>query len=160
MKKGFVFILLLISLSAVKVFGDDGMRIKIDNYEITVPSGWMAQRTDSTTIFMLYSPIEENDDFQENANLAVEKLPTKYTVKKYLEAGREALKILYGDFKLIEEGKNYHIISGNINGILVTQIQFVEMKGNEAYILTFTSNPNNFNRYLEIFKTIYKSFKY
>lgn len=160
MKKKFAFVLLLISLSVIKVFSDDGMTVKIGNYEITVPSGWLAQKTDSGTIFMLYSPIEENDDFQENGNLAVEKLPEKYTLKAYLEAGRELLKTMYGNFKLLEEGENYHIISGNVKGTIVQLIQFVEIRGNEAYILTFSSDPDNFDRYLETFKEIYKSFKY
>lgn len=160
MKRKFAIVLLLLSISAVKVFSESGMKIKIDNYEITVPSGWLAQRTDSATVFMLYSPAEENDDFQENGNLTVEKLPTKYSVKGYMDAARESLKTVYGNFTLIEEGKNYHIISENINGTILQQIQFIEMKGNEVYILTFTSTPHNFKRYLETFKSIYKTFKY
>lgn len=160
MKRKFTIVLLLLLLSVVQVFSESGMKVKIDNYEITVPLGWLAQRTDSSTVFILYSPVEENDDFQESGNLTVEKLATNYSIKRYLEAGREYIKTVYGDFTLIEEGKNYHIISGNINGMLVQQIQFVEMKGNEVYVLTFTSNPDNFKRYLEIFKNIYKSFKY
>ena len=151
---------LFILMLACAAFCENGMEVKIDNYSITVPSGWLAQRTDSSILFVLYSPLEENDDFQENGNLSVEQLPSKYSVKGYLESSREYIKTLYSNFNLIEAKDNYQIISGEINGTKVQQIQFVFMKGNIANILTFTSNPENFARYLDTFKKIQKSFKY
>jgi hypothetical protein len=160
MKKAVMFTVFFLVMFIGAAFSQDGMEIKIDNYSITVPSGWLAQRTDSSTVFILYSPIEENDTFQENGNLAVEKLPTQYSVKGYLEAARENIKKIYGNFILIEEGENYQIISGDINGTTVQQIQFVSIKKNMAYILTFTSNPENFNHYLDTFKKIQETFKY
>ncbi len=152
--------MVLLFVSAGTAFCRDGMQIKIDNYAITVPSGWLAQRTDSSTVFILYSPIEENDTFQENGNLAIEKLPTKYSVKDYLKAAQEYIKKIYGNFLLIEEGDDYQIISGDMNGTAVQQIQFVSIKDNTAYILTFTSNPENFDRYLDTFREIQKKFEY
>ena len=151
---------LFILMLACAAFCENGMEVKIDNYSITVPSGWLAQRTDSAPLFVLYSPVEENDDFQENGNLSVERLPSKYSVKGYLESSRAYIKTLYSNFNLIEAKDNYQIISGEINGTKVQQIQFVFMKGNIANVLTFTSNPENFARYLDTFKKIQKSFKY
>ena len=151
-----LFLLMLVGVA----FCENGMKVKIDNYSITVPAGWMAQRTDSSALFILYSPLEENDDFQENGNLSIEQLPSKYSVKGYLEASREYIKTIYSNFNLIETKDNYQIITGEINGTKVQQIQFVFMKGNVANVLTFTSNPENFARYLDTFKKIQKSFKY
>lgn len=151
---------LFILMLACSAFCENGMEVKIDNYSITVPSGWLAQRTDSSILFVLYSPLEENDDFQENGNLSVAQLLSKYSVKEYLESSREYIKTLYSNFNLIEAKDNYQIISGEINGTKVQQIQFVFMKGNIANVLTFTSNPENFARYLDTFKKIQKSFKY
>ena len=111
-------------------------------------------------MFILYSPVEENDTFQESGNLAVEKLPSKYSVKAYLKAGREVLKKLYANFKLIEEGEDYQVFSGELNGIAVQQIQFVSISGTEAYILTFTSTPADFERYADTFKAIQSTFTY
>jgi len=160
MRKIVMLIVFLLGVFVGTAFCQDGMQIKIDNYSITVPSGWLAQRTDSSTVFVLYSPVEENDTFQENGNLTIEKLPTEYSVKGYLEAAQKNIKKIYGNFALIEEGENYQIISGDINGIVVQQIQFVSIKENTAYILTFTSNPENFNRYKDTFKKIQETFKY
>ena len=111
-------------------------------------------------MFILYSPIEENDTFQENGNLTVEKLPSKYSVKAYLKAGREVLKKLYANFKLIEEGADYQIFSGELNGIALQQMQFVSISGTEAYVLTFSSTPEDFDRYADTFKAIYSTFSY
>lgn len=94
MKRKSLMILMFICLTAVKMFAENVMTVKCDNYEISVPTGWMAQRTNGDTVFILYSPIEENDTIQENC------------------------------------------------------------------VLTFTSDPANFNRYLNTFKSIYKTFKF
>ncbi|MBC6719480.1 hypothetical protein [Treponema sp. Marseille-Q4130] len=156
MKKATALAAVLFLAFVTSAFGDDGMQIKIDNYSITIPSLWLAQRTDSATVFILYSPIEENDTFQENVNLTVEKLPSKYSIK----AGREVLKKLYANFKLIEEGDDYQIFSGELNGIALQQMQFVSISGTEAYVLTFSSTPEDFDRYADTFKAIYSTFTY
>ena len=160
MKKATALAAVLFLVFVTSAFGDDGMQIKIDNYSITIPSLWLAQRTDSATVFILYSPLEENDTFQENGNLTVEKLPSKYSVKAYLKAGREVLKKLYANFKLIEEGDDYQIFSGELNGIALQQMQFVSISGTEAYVLTFSSTPEDFDRYADTFKAIYSTFTY
>lgn len=160
MKKATALTAVLFLAFATAAFGDGGMQIKIDNCSITIPSLWLAQRTDSATVFILYSPLEENDTFQENGNLTVEKIPAKYSVKAYLKAGREMLKKLYANFKLIEEGADYQIFSGELNGIALQQMQFVTISGTEAYVLTFSSTPENFDRYADTFKSIYSTFTY
>ena len=160
MKKATALAAVLFLVFVTSAFGDDGMQIKIDNYSITIPSLWLAQRTDSATVFILYSPLEENDTFQENGNLTVEKLPSKYSIKAYLKAGREVLKKLYANFKLIEEGADYQIFSGELNGIALQQMQFVSISGTEAYVLTFSSTPEDFDRYADTFKAIYSTFTY
>ena len=160
MKKATALAAVLFLAFVTSAFGDDGMQIKIDKYSITIPSLWLAQRTDSPAVFILYSPLEENDTFQENGNLTVEKLPSKYSVKAYLKAGREVLKKLYANFKLIEEGADYQIFSGELNGIALQQMQFVSISGTEAYVLTFSSTPEDFDRYADTFKAIYSTFTY
>ncbi|MFC2280627.1 MAG: hypothetical protein ACFNLN_03520, partial [Treponema socranskii subsp. buccale] len=76
------------------------------------------------------------------------------------KAGREVLKKLYANFKLIEEGADYQIFSGELNGIALQQMQFVSISGTEAYVLTFSSTPEDFDRYADTFKAIYGTFTY
>lgn len=136
------------------------MKIEIKNVKIDVPVGWLAQYTNAQQVFFLFSPLEENDNFQENCNLTTEKLTKKYSVKEYIAANVDIIGNYMGDFTLHEAKKNYHIISGTVNNITVKQIQYFYIKKNTAYVLTFTSNPEEFEKYLNTFNTIAKSFKY
>ncbi len=160
MKKMLMLVVMAMTLLAGSVFADEGMQVKFDNYSLTVPSGWLVQRVDGPALLMVYSPMDEDDQFQENINLACEKLPGKFTVKGYLSAAREFIKTMYSDFNLVEEGSDYQIISGNINGIALQQVQFVFIKNNTAHVLTCSSTPEDFDRYYEVFKQIKSSFKY
>jgi len=160
MKKFTVICLVYVLLLSGEAFTQNSMVIRIGNVSITVPEGWLAQHTNSTTVFILYSPVEENDVFQENANLTIEKLPTKYTEKEYLAATQSLISKIYTNFRVIENKTDYHIISGNLNGSDIMQIQYVSIKDNTAYIMTYTSTPDDFARYLDIFKSIQKTFKY
>lgn len=150
----------LILLIQTIAFTNETMTIECENITIEAPLGWLAQYTKTPQLFILYSPLEANDTFQENCNLTLEALPTHYTVPNYMEASINGLKTVYSNLKLIESKNNYHIISGNINNIIVKQIQYFYIKNNTAYILTFTSNPENFNRYLAEFESIAQTLKY
>lgn len=140
-------------------FSQKLMEIRVQQVSISIPTGWLAQYTDNATTFILYSPMEQDDTFQENANLVLEKLPQKYSVKAYLKAAQDNIRAVYGDFALVEEGGNYHIISGSYNDTMLMQIQYVAIKNDTAYILTFTSNPESFASYIDTFKSIQKTFK-
>ena len=160
MKKLIIILTVFILMHYINLSAQSLMNIKIDNVSISVPEGWSAQYTNSLPVFVLFSPVEENDTFQENANLTIEQLQVKCTKKEYLKACRELISTMYNNFELIEEGNNYHIISGFFNEKNVMQLQFVSIKKNTAYIMTYTSDMDNFARYLDTFKAIQKTFKY
>jgi len=159
MKRSIILFVTLLVLS-LAAHGQTTMDVKIGNISISVPSGWIAQYSDTTIIFILYSPIEENDTFQENVNLTTETLPSKYSEKGYLTAATENLKSLYKDFKIIESKDNYHVFTGIINDKLLQQMQFVQIKDNVAYVVTYTATPDSFDRYVKIFNQIQQTFKY
>ncbi len=151
------FILFLLTLSAQ---GQTAMDINIGSISISVPSGWIAHYTDSTMVFILYSPVEENDTFQENINVTTEKLPLKYSVQGYMSEAVKSLKTVYTDLQIIESKDNYHIFSGKVNNTLLKQMQFVYIKDNTAYVVTYTATPDSFDRYVKTFNEIQKTFKY
>ena len=109
MKKMLMMVALAMTLFASSVFADAGMQVKVDNYSLTVPFGWLAQRVDGPALLMLYSPMDEDDQFQENINLTCEKLPGKFTVKGYLSAAREFIKTMYADFNLVGQNSSFAI---------------------------------------------------
>jgi len=162
MKNKLIIILFLMLVLSNKIFSFEGMQIKIDNYEITVPPEWLAKRADSdpNAVFYLYAPLDENGAIRENCNLTVEKLPADITIKELMQIVRIYLKTVYDNFTLIEEGDNYHIFSGELEGVSVQQIQFITISDRTAYSFTCTSTPEDFDCYLDIFIEIYNSFKF
>ncbi len=160
MKRYFGLVLALSFLISANLFAENLMQIKIDNFSISVPEGWSVEYSNSAYIFVLYSPLEVNDTFRENANLSLEKLHAKRNEKQYLEAVQDILSLVYTDFELLEFGDNYHIISGSLNGIEVIQIQYVAIKNDIAYIMTYSSDPDNFARYFDVFESIQATFRY
>ena len=159
MKKIIVFFMTFI-LMHISLYADDYMRIKVENTEIDVPVAWFAQYTKQPQVFFLYSPLDENDVFQENCNLMKEPLPGKYSLKDYMDASINAVKGVYTELVIEETGKNYYIFSGIVSNIRVKQIQYYYIKGNTAYILTFTATPESFSNYSAVFKKIADSFKF
>lgn len=160
MKKiGKIAAAVLIACSGL-AFADSKMQIKVNNLEVTVPDGWLATKVNNGTEFMLYSPVEENDSFQENANVTVEKLLQEITPKEYLASARNTLSVIFEGFKVESEGNNFHIYTGTINGVLVKQIQYCAIKNGNAYVFTFSSEPKSFKKYEKTFAEIFKSFKY
>jgi hypothetical protein len=120
----------------------------------------MIQYTESTYVFFIYAATVENDTFQENASLVVEQLAKKMSINDYRKAAIDQLTPYYEDFKIVESKDNYVIISGTINGVSVKQIQYYYINNKEAYILTFSSIPEDFDSYISDFKSIAASFTY
>ena len=158
-KKYLLTIILFISVSSS--FSQKKMTVLIDNYSIKVPSGWMAQYTNSAQVFFLFSQSEQYDQFQENCNLSLETVSKDVTVTEYKKNTIENLKTVYSTFLIIEKGKNFHKFKCELKGQKLQQIQYFYKKGvNTMLILTFTSDWDNFDRYKETFQQIAKSFKY
>lgn len=160
MKLKLFSLIFCVVLFGQNLFGQNVMKISVDNFSVDVPEYWIAQRLDSQIKFIIYSPVEENDTFQENGNLTVETLPGSYSAKAYLKAARDNLKAVYSNFNLIEEGDNFHIYTAKFDSTTLKQLQYVAIKGKEAYVFTFSSTEADFDRYKETFVNIYKSFKY
>lgn len=159
--KKILSVLILLAAFAGVGFAQSSMQIKIGKMELTVPSGWMAQKTDETTEFVILAPTVGDEEIQANVNLVTDKLEGKITVKQYLALTQETLAELYDSFEILETGSNYHIIYGSIGGVEVTQLQTFYIKANVIYVLTFTAAPDLFYEYyLNDFMNMSKSFKY
>ena len=141
------------------VFSEDSMVVRCENISIEAPLGWLVQYTKSPNLLFMYSPLENNDSFQENMNIAVEILPTEYSIFEYMNASLETIKSIYSNLEIIERLSNYYVISGIVSGTSVQQIQYFFIKDKVAYILTFSSNPQNFERYRKDFLYIANTFK-
>ncbi len=160
MKKYLIIAALL--LFSLTVSAEDKMEIIIDKYSIKVPAGWLAEYKGaaSANLFFLYSPMEKDDTFQENINLTVEKLPKPYDFNAYYDAAVETLKSAFTEFKVLEKKENYHIYTAKIDATEVKQLQCIYINKLEAYVITCTSNPKDFEKFKNIFFEVTKSFKF
>jgi hypothetical protein len=153
-----VFLLVAMLAIGASLCAEDLMRVSVGNAEVSIPVGWYAEYRNSGMVFVLYSPLEEDDSFQENGNLATEALDKAYSVKDYMAAALEQVKTVYENFSLAASGKNYHVYTGTVNNVDVTQIQYFYIKGKTAYVLTFTAKPDTFDDYSDTFAAIAKTF--
>ena len=157
--KKFLFVAALLGF-ALFASAEDVMKISIDHFSVKVPLGWYALYAGSPTVFQLFSPLEADDSFQENANLMVEKLPRLYTVKEYQDASIQYLPSLFSDFQVIERQDNYHIYHAALNQVEIVGMQMIFIKEKEAYTITFSAKPDTFERFRDSFFAIAQSFTY
>jgi len=158
--KKFLSVLIFGILIQTAVFSDDMMTVLCGDISVSSPLGWLVQYTGSPGLFVMYSPMEKGDTFQENGNLIIEALSVDYTVSDYMDASAAALQSAYTDFELLEKRDNFHIVKGKFGAIPVQQVQYFFIHENNAYILTFSSNPENFERYREVFSSIAGTFRF
>ncbi len=158
--KRLILILIIATLTGMSASGEDVMKVEIEKFKIQLPVTWMIQYTKSTYVFLIYAALLEDDAFQENGSLIVEQLPQKMTINDYRKAALGQLEPYYEDFKLEESKDNYVIVSGVVSGVSVKQVQYYFINNKEAYILTFTSTPEEFADYLPDFKSIAGSLSY
>lgn len=149
-----------IFLNCISIYSMDSMTISIDDISIESPIGWFAQYTKSPQLFFLFSPLENNDTFQENCNLTIEYLSVPYTIDEYMADSVTALESVYKGFQLASSRDNYHVFTGYIGETLVKQMQFFYIAEAKAYVLTFSSDPDNFDRYRDQFRSIAETFRY
>lgn len=158
--KKIILILIIATLTGLAASGEDVMKVEIEKFKLQLPVTWMIQYTKTPYIFIIYAALLENDTFQENGSLVVEQLPQKISINDYRKAALGQLEPYYEDFKLEESKDNYVIISGVVNGASVKQVQYYYINNKEAYIITFTSTPEEFADYLPDFKKIAGSLSY
>jgi hypothetical protein len=134
------------------------MEIRVEGTSIAVPVGWMVSYSKSPTLFDMYAP-DEQDAFRENGNLVIEYLPRRYTLDEYYEAALSNLKPVFTGFTMKERNANYHVYSGTLSGITVQQVQFFFVEDRRAFIISFSSTPEEFDLYRDDFFAIARTFE-
>lgn len=165
-----IFILLTISCTSQKNSVDLKMSISNAEYKIKYPETW---RVDSSgqmgTELIFYSPLDGDDDkFSENVNFLIQDLKGRnIDLNKYKEITDGELADLKGDSKVIES----KIISKNNTSLYRLsyemtqdgrQLKFISIcyiKGEKAYLLTFTSIVSTFARFEASGEAILNSFE-
>ncbi len=142
----------------------DWKKLSKAGYEITYPSSWELNESAGAASFILLSSQENgNDIFRENVNLVEQDLTgMNLNLEKYTEISLSQVKQLIQNSKLVSSNTvdNHQevIYEGDQANYRLKFLQYYWVIGNKAYVLTFTAQTTNFDKYLETGKRIMNSF--
>jgi hypothetical protein len=170
MKKLIIILILFIGLFDVK--GQTGQKnLTGDGYRITYPEQWKANQSGYMgTNFFLFSPLTgENDKFSENINLVTQNLTGTgiSSLDDFVNLSENQIKTIITDAKIIQskritgEKYTYHqiIFEGKQSNFHLKTMQYYWVINNKAYVLTFTAQAGEFDKYLPEAKKIMHSFE-
>jgi hypothetical protein len=136
-----------------------------ENYSISYPKSWNLDTSGQmNTEFLLFSESTENDTFNENVNLLIQDLKGHNitTLESFTELSISQIKTMIKEGKVLENynKKTHHILiwSGYIGDNHLKFKQFFFVKNEKAYVLTFTTLINTFDKYHKTGNKILNSF--
>lgn len=149
---------------------DDGFEAyETDDTWIMYPEDWTIDTSEADGInFFIYSPLVEKADlFQENFNLATEKLPNNsITTDYYIKRALEMIETSFSDLEVLENKEHkgnagtYRTIiyTASMSGMKLKWKQSVYIKNTVAYIVSFTALEDTFDEFDTISDKVMKSF--
>jgi len=165
MKKYLSLVIVLMFCVSSFVFAEEFNTYKspLFNFVISYPQTWEMKQISGIIAFL--SPLEDKDDkFQENVNVVVEDISGKQlSSEQYAKAADDAWlkydsKLRVIDFQKTNlNGKDAFYTIAEDDKLKYKQYKFV--KNNTAYVLTYTSELDKFNKFLTTADTIIKSFE-
>lgn len=140
------------------------------NYSIKYPENWELNKSGQMgTNFILFSPLtSDQDQFKENVNLLIQDLTGhNLDLNKYVEISEGQVKTMITDGNIIESERvsnsniNYHkLIYTGKQGIYELKFeQYFWVIENKAYVLTLTTEVEQFNNFQKIGERILNSFE-
>ena len=169
MKTKLLFILLFVSSM---ITAQDNLKTLTEgNYTINYPQDWIIESNkQSTAEFLLMADPKsaQKDQFNENINLTLEKLPKqKVELDYYIKVSIENIKsqvpsskILLSETRRSENGTYQEVIwTGNFGELGLKFKQYIMVRGSTAYILTFTASIAEYIQYETTGDLILNSFK-
>lgn len=158
MKKLIIVAGLFFSFSSLAQDQDSWNEYGKEKYIIRYPKSWKLDTSKAMgTEFFLFSPLENQDDkFSENVNLIIQVLPDPgIDLKAYKEITEKQIPgsltdpVMY-ESKIVstQNGECYSVTYGMRQGpfkLKLTSICYI--KDGRAYLLTFTSEQDKFERY-------------
>jgi eukaryotic-like serine/threonine-protein kinase len=138
-------------------------------FKISYPETWSKQNRDDffATGVVFFSPLENEEDiFKEQVSVLVEVLPQNMSLRQYTSESIAEIKKLsdpnVSPAQTINLGKQEAkqvVYSGEENGTLVRRMQTWLIKNNQAYVITYTAQPDNYESYLPTAEQMIESFE-
>lgn len=167
----YLFLLLATMLSAVsaQTTNVEWKEYKGEKFRIQYPATWQpdASKTMGADLF-LFTPLEgQTDDFRENVNIIIQDLTGQHIdLAKYKEITDQQLKNLANDLEVYESvlenaggSQSYRVSYSMKQGKYhLRVISRCYIKGEKAYLATFTSEVDAFHQYAAVAVDVLKTF--
>lgn len=162
---------LLTTLFVSFTLNEDWENLKEKNYTIKHPADWEVNQTGLMgSSFFLFSPqTSSSDQFRENVNLMIQDLgENKLSLKQYADISVKQIETIFTAAEIIvnQQGKandkTFHeLVYKAKQGVLNLRFkQRFWIEKNKAYILTFTTEQANTEKYEAVGNEIFKSFSF
>lgn len=133
------------------------------DYKLKYPETWELNTSGlQGTKFILFAHIE-GAPFRDNINLIVQDLPDEdFTLQKYVEISEGQVKqfITGSDIIFSETSNSRHkmIYTGSLGQLKLKWQQYLWVKNNKAYVLTFTAAQDSYDKKVDMATEIMDSF--
>jgi len=138
-------------------------------YTISYPDNWVLNNTlqPLAKLFIFSDKEDDNDNFRENINLLIRRLPdSSIDLNKFVEATETEVRDLITNSVMMTNersrnanGEFQHMIYSGDQGEFKLQFeQYYWIKNGEAIILTFTAEQSKYDKYQATSKQILDSF--
>lgn len=145
------------------------LEFKKDNYQLKYPESWTLDTTAKTAAdFMILSPLSsDNDEFKENLNLVVQDLSgLNFDLDNFTALSEQQIQSYMEESEVIEnerlkkDDREYqHLIYTAKNGGRMLRFeQYYWIINEKAYILSFTAEFDQFEKYQDLSKQILDGF--
>lgn len=139
--------------------------VDMPDYSLNYSSEWN-KGTDKQAEFVVYSPLSGAEDtFSENFNILKQNLKESgfNTMHAFDSISEFQIINAFGLKAIIEsetEGNHHKLIyKGALKGQKLKWKQMYYLKNETAYILTYTAEENQFDKYSDVAESIFNSFK-
>ncbi|MEO0896844.1 MAG: PsbP-related protein [Bacteroidota bacterium] len=140
-----------------------------EKFTLSYPPSWeLDQSGQMGSSFILFSPVsDEQDKFRENVNLLIQDLKGyELTLDQYVAISLEQIKNLATDGNILlnerknKDGKEYQkLVYTATQGIFKLKFeQYCWLIDNQPFILTFTTEEKEFDKYQQLGEKILDSF--
>ena len=141
------------------------------DYSIQYPADWTLNNQGSMgTSFFIFAPLDkESNQFRENINLLIQDLSgLNLDLDSYVKISEEQIEKLVSNLKMFESsrkkanGSEFHkFVYDGSQGVLKLHIkQYVWLKDEKAYILTYTTEQTQKDKHEDLSEKIMSSFSF
>ncbi len=160
-----LYILLLLASGQVVMSQTNFSIINRENYSISYPSTLRIDESRTGIEFVIYAKRENSeDDFSENINLVIQDLKNmNIDLNKYVAITEDQIinaGILIESKRIKKNNFEFHriVYKATMDNRELKFIQYDFVKEEKAYILTFTSELEEFDNYSKVMEGVMKNF--